>query len=65
MTSGPLTARRAGELTDCDTSTASAFLIHLVRKQLAERISGGMFGEPTVYGLTAQGRAAVGEGMIF
>jgi hypothetical protein len=59
LSRGRLTARAAGELIGRDTSTASSFLVRLVADGFAERRSGGMFGEPSVYGITPAGAAAL------
>lgn len=58
-----LTAREAGSLIDRDVSTASSFLCGLVRVGLAERVSGGLFNEPSVYDATVAGREAVAASM--
>lgn len=57
LAKGDLTARRAGEIIDRDTSIASSFIIQLVRDGYAVAVSGGMFGQPTVYAITPAGRA--------
>lgn len=57
MLHAPMTAAAAGQLIDRSTSIASTFLVSLVARGFAEKLSGGLFGEPTVYGATALGRA--------
>lgn len=59
---GPMTAHEAGELIERSTSIASSFIVQLVRLDLVDRESGGLFGEPTVYAITARGRVALGGG---
>lgn len=62
MLVGPITAADAAELIERSTSIASSFIVSLVARGLAERVSGGLFGEPTVYAATGLGRAVGSSG---
>ncbi|CAN5612014.1 hypothetical protein BH10PSE5_BH10PSE5_01470 [soil metagenome] len=57
MLKGPITAADAAGLIFRSTSIASSFIVSLVAKGLVERVSGGLFGEPTVYAATKLGQA--------
>ncbi|MFD3263352.1 hypothetical protein [Phenylobacterium ferrooxidans] len=57
MLHGPITAAEAAGLIFRSTSIASSLIVSLVAKGLAERVSGGLFSEPTVYATTKLGRA--------
>ncbi|MFN3523924.1 MAG: hypothetical protein ACK4YQ_16885 [Phenylobacterium sp.] len=59
-----ITAREAGELIDRSTSIASNFILTLVNRGLAVKVSGGLFGEPSVYAITPAGRSALDRGTI-
>lgn len=59
-----LTARQAADLIARDTSTASAFIVHLVSKGYAEKVAGGLGGAPTVYAISPAGRVALGAAAV-
>jgi hypothetical protein len=54
-----LTAAEAARLIERSTSIASSFLVQLVRDGFAERVGGGLFGEPTIYAATPFVRLSV------
>lgn len=56
---GEMTAAEAGLLIGRSTSIASSFIVQMVKGGLVARLRGGLFNDPTVYGITALGRAAL------